>query len=330
MARPHERKDGGASTAVCGSVFFDSDEPSFLPDWGTPGHDGEFVAHYPTDATRDVIPIPCHSHNDYWRRIPLFEALHYGCTGVEADVWLKHDELYVGHSTESLTRNRTFRALYVNPLMDLLAKQNPSTEFANATGHGVFDEVPDQTLVLLVDFKTDGAETWPVVVEQLAPLRNSGYLSSWNGSVTTYRAVTVVATGNTPFDLVIANSTYRDVFFDAPLDDIGSSAQADNAARPTLFDKSNSYYASVSLRKAIGDVRHGHFTAPQLETIRMQIRAAKELGLKSRYWETPAWPVSLRNHVWRTLVDESIDVLNVDDLRAAAKVDWSKHEHGIV
>jgi hypothetical protein len=34
------------------------------------------------------VPVGCHSHNDYWRRVPLYSALQAGCIGVEADVWL--------------------------------------------------------------------------------------------------------------------------------------------------------------------------------------------------------------------------------------------------
>ncbi|RSL93280.1 hypothetical protein CEP52_013353 [Fusarium oligoseptatum] len=38
---------------------------------------------------RHVRPVPIHSHNDYDRRLPLFEALGSGCISVEADVHLK-------------------------------------------------------------------------------------------------------------------------------------------------------------------------------------------------------------------------------------------------
>lgn len=92
-----------------------------LPAWAGKDHG---LASYPTDATRDVRPIPCHSHNDYWRRVPLFDAIHWGCTGVEADVWLfdGNDELLVGHSSTSLSPARTLRSLYVDPLVELLDK----------------------------------------------------------------------------------------------------------------------------------------------------------------------------------------------------------------
>lgn len=72
--------------------------------------------------TRYVKPIPCHSHNDYWREHPLFDALHAGCTSVEADLWLDDmgAELYVGHSKASLTADRTLDSMYLEALLRLL------------------------------------------------------------------------------------------------------------------------------------------------------------------------------------------------------------------
>ncbi|RAL58412.1 hypothetical protein DID88_005117 [Monilinia fructigena] len=180
------------------NIILGHDIEDVLKNWGKPGTGTENLAWYPTDFTRDINPIPCHSHNDYWRRVPLFDALRAGCTGVEADVWLFDDDLYVGHNTASLQRNRTFQSLYINPLVDILERQNPTTDFYNGSSHGVFDADDGKSLILLVDVKTGGAETWQSVLEQLEPLRKR--------------------TGNTPFDVLTKNSTYRDAFFDAPLD----------------------------------------------------------------------------------------------------------------
>lgn len=355
----------------------DTFHDNFLPNWGKPGHDGEGLAHYPTDATRDVTPLPVHSHNDYWRRIPLFEALHYGCIGVEADVWHFDHDLFVGHNTASLTRNRTFRSLYVDPIITILDKMNPNTDFVNATKHGVWDTDSGQTLVLLVDLKTDGRDTFPVVERQLEGLREKGYLTYFNGSHIVPGAVTVVGTGNTPFDMVVANSTYRDIFFDAPLDRLwdttksyltldvlnsisvesdldGSSADdyidseafepAEDTTTPPMrrgqgnegldkdtpasaFNPETSYYASIDFQAAVGFVWRGHLSARQIDIIRGQIRGAKQHGLKARYWNTPVWPISLRNHIWHILVREGADMLNADDLKAATRQDWRKLQH---
>ena len=164
----------------------------FLDDWRQPA-DGP--AGYPADFTRHVVPVPVHSHNDYLRRVPLYQAIYCGCTGVEADVWLWDDDLFVGHTTRSLTPHRTFRSLYVDPLLDMLDRRNAGNE----TSAGVFDRDPGQTLVLVVDFKTDGRATWPFVVDQLAPLRDRGYLSYFDGDAVVRRPVTVVATGQRAF-----------------------------------------------------------------------------------------------------------------------------------
>ncbi|KAK5118883.1 hypothetical protein LTR62_000093 [Meristemomyces frigidus] len=345
------------------------DLDDFLPNWGKPGHDGQGLANYPTDATRDVLPIPCHSHNDYWRRIPLFDALHWGCTSVEADVWLLDDEeLYVGHNLASLTKNRTFTSLYVNPLVELLDHMNQNTSFSNTTGHGVFDVDPSQTLVLLVDFKTDGHDLFPVVEKQLEALREKEYLSYWDGATRHSRAITVVGTGNTPFDLLVKNTTYRDIFFDAPLeklwqetpplqhedtgykpplnpdlppttipqpttDDMTPRAQGQTGTTPSLpastFNQSNSHYASVSFTSTIGFVWRGHLSLAQMTKIRGQILGARNAGLKARYWNTPSWPVDVRNHIWHVLMREGADVLNVDDLEAAARRRWRGRGVGV-
>ncbi|KAL9010763.1 MAG: hypothetical protein Q9173_004342, partial [Seirophora scorigena] len=62
--------------------------------WGLPSSSTQqAMTTWPTDFSRDVQPIACHSHNDYWRRVPLYDALAAGCTGVEADIWTDANSL---------------------------------------------------------------------------------------------------------------------------------------------------------------------------------------------------------------------------------------------
>jgi hypothetical protein len=347
------------SLGIATLIWSTYDFQGVLQNWGKPGTGTEDLAWYPTDFTRDIIPKRCHSHNDYWRHVPLFSALRAGCIGVEADVWLFDDDLYVGHNTASLTRNRTFTSLYVNPLVELLEHQNTKTEFYNGNGsHGVFDADPDQTLTLLIDLKTGGPETWPAVLAQLQPLRERGWLSFVENSTLHTRPITVVGTGNTPFDILTENSTCRDAFFDAPLDTMfeppeGSDDQtsmpderfdagegnADGSLNSPVhimevgqghegidanstFSALNSYYASVSFKKAVGRIWSGRLSDKQIKIIQGQIRGAHKRGLKARYWGTPSWPLGVRNHVWDVLMREGADILNVDDLRAATRLAW--------
>ncbi|KAF1815731.1 hypothetical protein P152DRAFT_429995 [Eremomyces bilateralis CBS 781.70] len=304
-----------------GPLFWTTSGNTYPDDWRH-GQSSDDWMRYTTDFTRDILPIPCHSHNDYWRKVPVFEAIHYGCTGVEADVWLFDDELYVGHNIAALTRNRTFRSLYVEPLVALLDKQNGNTSFPDDAGlRGIFDEEPERTVVLLVDFKNGADSIWPYVQHQLEPLRQKNYLSYFDGHTVIPRPITVVATGDAPYPLAIANSTYRDMFFDAPLSSLTASLQSSEP-----FNSNNSYYASTNFIAAIGYPWFGSLSAAQRATITRQVDAAHARGLKARYWNTPGWPVAWRNHVWTTLVELGVDYLSADDLRAVAEHDWRKQK----
>lgn len=261
----------------------------------------------------------------------------------------------------------------MNPLVSILEKQNPTTRLhpeGRKGHHGVFDTDPEKSLILLIDFKTSGSTLFPHVVSSLEPLRTRGYLSYHDGSQIISRPITVVGTGNTPFNLVTSNisNPHQDIFFDAPLEamwkgapgeiaptpakpepllygaDIDASmpelAAAEQQRRSTSDDngqgksgapqssdaytKDNSVYASVSFTQVIGHVLFGKLSETQMALIRGHIRGAHNRGLKVRYWELPFWPIGLRNYVWDVLVKEGVDILNVDDLKAATELDWTK------
>lgn len=276
-----------------------------------------------------------------------------GCIGVEADVWLFDAELYVGHSASALNEEHTLQSLYIDPLLKLLARSSSAIHSTSGTV-GIFETAPAQTLVLLIDFKNAAEEAFQVVQKQLQPLREEGLLSYWNGEEVISRAVTVVGTGSAPLEMVLGgNRSYRDIFFDAPLDalwdpphepidesdplhdksqemDFGTamslpytSSERQVSMDSELYNTTTSYYASTSFSSAVGFVWRGHLSPRQMRIIRGQIRGAKQKGLKARYWGTPRWPTALRNHIWHVLVKEGADILNVDDLEAAALQDWT-------
>ncbi|CAI6341233.1 unnamed protein product [Periconia digitata] len=283
--------------------------------------------------TKHVTPIPCHSHNDYWRPSPLYDALRTGCTSVEADVWHfppLSPSLYVGHDTSSLTPSHTLSTMYISPLLQLLDFHNTNLSTTTTSSKfGIFPTSPSTTLILLIDFKNNGSEIFPALSTHLAPLREKSYLSHFNGTHTNLGPITVVATGNAPFaTLMTANTTYRDIFYDAPLHSFSSSSSSSSSAtalmRDEAFSTHNSYLASTSLRAALGGrLWWVHWTRPwamgrisgeQRGRIREQIRGARETGLRARYWGTPGWPVGVRDAVWKVLVEEGVDFLNGDDL----------------
>ncbi|KAF4472470.1 PLC-like phosphodiesterase [Fusarium albosuccineum] len=286
---------------------------------------------------RHTRPVPVHSHNDYERRIPLFEALGSGCISIEADVFLRDSNLLVGHTTKGLSDDKTLQSLYLEPLQRILEEQNAHT--SDETRRGVFDPVPEQTLILLVDVKSSGTETFAKLDAQLQPLRDLDYLTYWNGTARVVRPLTVVASGNTPFSSVLAmNKTHRDIFWDAKLEQL-VSIEDDFGTEPPAYkyNLSNSYFASTKFQNAIlwrptDDSALSKLTPRERDMASTQIQQAKSRGLLARYWDTPSQPPNVREIAWRVLVDHQVGLLNMDELgivRARAKGWGALHDDSL-
>jgi hypothetical protein len=98
-----------------------------------------------------------HSHNDYEKPEPLFNALRQKAFAIEADVYLVDGELAVAHDRKDITKHRTLTSLYLNPL-DSLMRLNSGFVSTDKT------YLP----VLVVDIKADGQK----VLAELVKLSN--------------------------------------------------------------------------------------------------------------------------------------------------------------
>ena len=269
-------------------------------------------------------------------------------------MFLVDQDLYVGHNKAALSSARTLQSLYINPILDILDQQNSAHELhsdPDTPRSGVFDANPKQSLILLKDIKKNGQDLWPYVYKQLEPLRQKKYLTYFNGSEVVEGPIIVVATGNAPFNRVVENPNYRDIFFDAPLglmakasssvdapeqvsqnptapSAIGGQGHAGDAPRdPNAYSVHNSYYASVSFKRAVlgfPTLPWDRLSDAQLKALREQIAGAHARGLKVRYWAVPEWPTSMRNYLWRVLIREGVDYLNTDDLKSVTGGEWRK------
>ncbi|KAF9634760.1 hypothetical protein BFW01_g5655 [Lasiodiplodia theobromae] len=307
-----------------------SDYSSISSLWQQPS-DAVPLIEFFSDRNRnsEVKPLPCHSHNDYWRKVPLFDALAYGCASVEADIWLPlppaedrvefgekivNIELQVGHVRDELTVDRTLDSLYLAPLFRMFYERTSPDDGSTS---GIFESSPSTTLVLLLDFKssTDPSAVWRALQIHLVTFREFGWLTHWdreqNRRIT--RPLTIVVTGDARFEDVIA-SPYRDVFYDAPLEKLATDSR---------YNASNSYYTSASLGALVGKVGLGRsLNGAQMNKLEDATGLAKEKGLVSRIWGTPSWPIGTRNRVWEQMLEVGVDVLNVDEFETATKKDW--------
>lgn len=104
------------------------------------------------------------------------------------------------------------------------------------------------------------------------------------------------------------------MFFDAPLNNLSD-----------IYNISNSYYTSASLTSVLGgasEIPPNGLSKKQMAFLQEQVNKAIDLGLVSRYWDIPAWPVSRMTDIWHQLEELEIGILNADAIDEAARWDW--------
>lgn len=198
-----------------------------------------------------------HSHNDYERSKPFYEAAALKFGSIEADIHLKGGTLYVAHDEADIQPQRTFEQLYLRPVLKQMASNH---------GKIYADGSP---LQLLVDIKTAGHTTLQALQRMLTPYRN--YFDKTQNPY----AVTIVLSGNVP----PANewSKYDPIFFfDARPDIIYDSAAAKRIA---LISANFRDYAPVNNAKD---------SVSPANWIKLQeiVNQAHKAGKPFRFWGT--------------------------------------------
>ncbi|MBT9187365.1 alkaline phosphatase [Zobellia russellii] len=92
-----------------------------------------------------------HSHNDYLQNVPFWKAYSNGLDILEADIFLKNGQLNVTHTEAEITKGRTLRTLYLDPL-----KYAIENNIGNPTN-----------LTLMLDIKSDAKPTLKKILAEL-------------------------------------------------------------------------------------------------------------------------------------------------------------------
>ena len=109
-----------------------------------------------TAAAAAQRPVLIHSHNDYARRAPFWQAYAQQVYSIEADLFLCDGALLVGHDPEDLDPKMTFEALYVEPLV-VLYDRNGGRAWRDS----------DEELQLMIELKSETEPTLNAVAELL-------------------------------------------------------------------------------------------------------------------------------------------------------------------
>ena len=221
-----------------------------------------------------------HSHNDYEQDHPLFDALRCGFTSVEADVYLIDGKLLVSHS-RPIFRARTLEQLYLHPL-DSIIKANQGEVYPGYDG----------AFYLMIDIKSDGLTTYPVLKEALAHYVTLFHTPDSPGSVI------IFLSGNRPKDAVLKDPA-APVALDGRPDDLGRGYSS--AVMPVISDTYRKWSTWDGKDRP----------APEdLQKIRDLAKRVHDDGKKLRLWAIPDNPVA-----WKELLSAGVDLINTDNLK---------------
>ncbi|MEP0212719.1 MAG: alkaline phosphatase [Cellulophaga sp.] len=191
-----------------------------------------------------------HSHNDYLQNVPFWNAFSSGANIVEADVWLKNNELYIAHTENEILENNTLQSLYLNPLQQAVQNKQLSTS----------------RLIVMVDVKSHAEKTLKKVISVLKKYPE----------VITHNNVEFLISGNRP-----KANTYHTYPEYISFDHQELSNTLDNK------DWEKVAMVSTSFKKYTEWNGKGRLTHNDFAKVNAAIVAAKKLNKPFRFWATP-------------------------------------------
>ena len=234
------------------------------------------------------FPVVLHSHNDYVRTAPFWEAYSQHCASIEADVHWHDGQLLVGHDVEDLCPERTFLQMYVEPIVNTF----------RANG-GRMWEGSDERLILMVELKS---ATEPELTEVIK------VLEQYPDVFCSPEGVQVVITGNTP-----APEHFSDypawVYYDG---DIRDSYTPEQLSRVGMVSNSFRLFAKKWNGK-------GRMIDPELNAVKAAIAKVHGWGKPIRFWEAPEGTTA-----YFTFWKLGVDIINTDKPAVASLFfsDW--------
>ena len=233
-------------------------------------------------------PVVLHSHNDYNRTAPFWEAYSQHCRSIEADVFLHEGQLLVGHELEDLKTENSFLRMYVDPIVRTF----------HANGNRMWAGSDDR-LMLLVELKSATEPTLAEVVRQLEQFPDVFCAPG---------AVQVAITGNVP-----AKEHFQDypawVGFDGDIRETYTPAQLERVA---LVSNSFRMFAKKWNGK-------GRMIDSELDAVTAAIERVHSWGKPIRFWEAPEGTTA-----YFTFWKLGVDIINTDKPAVASLFfsDW--------
>lgn len=222
-----------------------------------------------------------HAHNDYEHPVPFYTAYDAGFGSIEADIFLRGNQLLVAHNAVDVVPEKTLQSLYLEPLQKAITA-NKGFAYADSA----------KRLLLLIDIKTAATPTLTALQQLLQQYK----------TLTGCPGLKIVITGNQP-DASAFTSYPSWLYFDG---DLNKTYSGDALARVALF--------SHDLRKYTSWDGNGMLDDAGKKKIEAAVTKAHSLNKPIRFWAAPDVP-----DAWRQLMQLDVDYLNTDKISAIAE-----------
>lgn len=227
--------------------------------------------------------ILIHSHNDYQRRVPLYQAYSQQLSSIEIDIYERNGELVVAHDRHEVATAKTIDELYIEPIVGFF-KDNGGKPWADS----------ENTFSILVDLKTPANPTLDILTEKLAK-----YQEVFNVEKNPY-GVKVIISGNRP-DPKDFHKYPSFIYFDGDKLDY------------TEKELEKIAMISFSLKENADWNGKGMFKKPHQEKVEALIEGVHKLGKPIRFWAAPDGV-----NAWNKLHTMGVDYINTDMPEACA------------
>lgn len=237
-----------------------------------------------SSSTESTDQLYLWSHNDYEQEEPLHAALDLGFQMIEADIHLIKGELYVIHDhPENIETTPLLEDLYLQPLAERIEQNNGQI-------------LPGESLpfYLIIDVKTESEPTYQALLNTLEPYSQYFYQKvdgEWVDG-----PIRLLISGNRPE--LDASASNRIAFLDGRIPNLGMDYSSE--LYPLISDNWFNYFTWDGQGDIPGD---------ELEKLRDYVSQAHQEDKLIRFWAT-----SDNENVWRTLINNGVDVINVDDI----------------
>ena len=228
-------------------------------------------------AYAQQLPIIYHSHNDYNRTVPFWEAYSQHCASIEADVFLQDGEILVAHNRKDVTAERSLRKMYIEPIVKTFRENG-----------GRMWKGSDDRLQLVVDLKT--GESLPGVI---------ALAEEYPDVFTTENGVKIVITGDEPAPDDFGKWPSW-LWFDGDFKDGKLNYTPEQLKRIAMI--------STDFRKFARNWNgKGRMINSELEAVTKAIETAHEAGKPIRFWDAPEGTTA-----YFTLHKLGVDFFNTD------------------